>query len=109
MTLFDRVFHKLDNSNEFNGAIKVAAVCLFLCSKNFDSRYLYASMFIEGMKMTTIGKDKPHQIAIDIQSLLEYECKIMTLNEFSLSYSFFFTPLDFYVRYFEVIRNYTDE
>ena len=49
VAIFDRVVHQLDKTKEFNFHYKVAGVCLYLCSKNFDSKYLYLSMFKEGV------------------------------------------------------------
>ena len=86
VTLFDRVAHHVFDPIDINSYFKIAAVCLYICSKNFDDKYLYANMLIEGIKLTKLGQERNHMLAIDIDSILKYESCILRRINFSLSY-----------------------
>lgn len=73
VTVFDEVVHQFEDMSEFNAHFKVAGVALYLCSKCFDDKYLYLSMFKEGVKLTRIGKENDHSIIVEEDTILKLE------------------------------------
>ena len=50
--MFDKV---IDNTDSMMDPFLCAAACSYICSKNFDQKYLYATTFLKGCEMTKDG------------------------------------------------------
>jgi hypothetical protein len=60
----------------------VAASCLYLCSKNFDPKYLYARTFLQGCEMTS---DRQIKHKFESGDLLTIENQVFGHINYSLS------------------------
>lgn len=108
VTIFDQVQDQI-KEEDFNSLYIIAGTSLYLCSKNFDAKYLYAHMFIEGIRLTKIGRNNDHSISVELPNLLKYETIILDKIGFSLGFTQIVTAQDFYVRYFDIARCYVDQ
>lgn len=98
--VFDRTVQDVQPCDYFS----VAACCLYLCSKFFDHKYLYAEMFLKGVELTKL----PGQTVLELtrQQLLAIELRILRALGNSMSTQSLVCSYDFYKKYFELVRHY---
>ena len=109
--MFDIVQERLIGINPNEVGYKdldLAAVCLYLASKQNDQRYLVAKTFVKGIRMTSI-QDKFLKIGIDEINLLEMETFVLKCCGYSLSVHNIISPLNFYNIFFELIEPFAED
>ena len=77
--MFDKVFQ---NTYSAMDPHLCAATCSYICSKNFDPKYLYAETFLKGCQMT---KDGYRVINFTYEELIHAESEIIKTIGYSLS------------------------
>ena len=87
--------------------LDIAAVCLYLSSKQNDQKYLVAQMFVKGVKMTVMH-DKFLRIGINEINILEMETFILKICGYSLSVHNVISPLNFYNIFYELIEPFVE-
>jgi hypothetical protein len=103
--MFDLVWSEVPHDCERDLHI-TAAACLYICSKQFDLKYLHVDIYIQAIALSKIGFLRDKSIIVSKQSFLDIEFQIFKGLNFSVSNNSLITPLDFFNIYFFFLEIY---